>query len=180
MTTSGHLCLPAICQLTSINYLCAMKILLVCLGNICRSPMAEGILQDKAWKAGLNWSVDSAGTNGYHTGEPPHHLSIKVAADNGIDISKQRSRKFIADDFDKYDMIYAMAGDVVEDMKYISSNKFDASKVDLFLNALYPSQDMDVPDPWSGSERGYHEVFAIIDKVCDSIVKKYSNQKINE
>lgn len=142
--------------------------------------MAEGILQDKAWKAGLNWSVDSAGTNGYHTGEPPHPLSIKVSKLNGIDISNQRSRKFIADDFDKYDMIYAMAGDVVEYMKYISRNKFDASKVDLFLNTLYPNQDMDVPDPWSGPEKGYHEVFAIIDKVCDSIVKKYSNQKINE
>ncbi|HQW92614.1 MAG TPA: low molecular weight phosphotyrosine protein phosphatase, partial [Ferruginibacter sp.] len=73
-----------------------MKILMVCLGNICRSPLAEGILQDKAVKAGLNWQVESAGTNGYHTGEPPHHLSIKVAQKNGIDISQQRSRIFTA------------------------------------------------------------------------------------
>ena len=142
--------------------------------------MAEGLLQDKAGKAGLNWKVDSAGTIGYHTGEPPHYLSIKVAAANGIDISKQRSRKFTASDIEDYDLIYAMASDVLDDMKLISRHKFDASKVDLFLNALYPNQDMDVQDPWSGPEKGYHEVFAIIDKVCNSIVKKYSNQKIDE
>lgn len=148
---------------------------MVCLGNICRSPLAEGILQDKAWKAGLNWTVESAGTNGYHTGEPPHHLSIKVAEENGINIGKQRSRKFTADDFDKFDMIYAMATDVLEDIKRISRNKFDASKVDLFLNEQYPEQDTEVPDPWYGPEEGYHEVFAIIDKACDYIIKKYSN-----
>ena len=151
-----------------------MKILMVCLGNICRSPIAEGILQEKASKAGLNWTVESAGTNGYHTGEPPHHLSIKVARENGIDISKQRSRKFIADDFEKYDVIYAMAPDVLEDIKYISRNKFDATKVDLFLNEVYPGQDREVPDPWSGPEKGYHEVFAIINEACDIIIKKCS------
>ncbi|MEI9958154.1 MAG: hypothetical protein WDM90_18025, partial [Ferruginibacter sp.] len=81
------------CKLPTANYLCAMKILMVCLGNICRSPLAEGILQHKADEAGLNWIVESAGTNGYHTGEAPHHLSIKTALQNGIDISQQRSRK---------------------------------------------------------------------------------------
>ena len=105
---------------------------MVCLGNICRSPLAEGILQDKAGKAGLNWIVESAGTNGYHTGEPPHYLSIKVARENGIDISKQRSRRFIASDLEDYDLIYAMATDVMEDMKRISRNKFDEKKVRLF------------------------------------------------
>src|SRR5215831_11229560 len=88
-----------------------MKILMVCLGNICRSPMAEGNLQQKAWQAGLNWSVESAGTNGYHTGEPPHRLSQKVARHYGIDISLQRSRRFQPDDFHHFDKIYAMAGD---------------------------------------------------------------------
>lgn len=149
-----------------------MKILMVCLGNICRSPMAEGILQHKAGKAGLNWEVDSAGTNGYHTGEPPHYLSIKVAAQNGIDISTQRSRKFIAADFEQYDKIYAMAEDVLDDMKMIAKNKFDANKVDLLLNELYPDQNRDVPDPWSGPERGYHEVFAIIEKACEQIIQQ--------
>lgn len=154
-----------------------MKILMVCLGNICRSPLAEGVLQDKAWKAGLNWTVESAGTNGYHTGEPPHHLSIKVAKLNGIDISRQRSRKFTADDFERYDMIYAMAGDVMDDIRYIGRNKFDATKVDLFLNELYPGQDRDVPDPWYGPEPGYHDVYAIIDEACNSIIEKYSNKR---
>jgi len=150
-----------------------MKILMVCLGNICRSPIAEGVLQDKAWKAGLNWSVDSAGTNGYHIGEPPHYLSIKVARENGIDISKQRSRKFNADDFEQYDLIYAMAADVLEDMKLIGRNKFDAKKVDLFLNEMYPGEERDVADPWSGPEEGYHEAFAIINSACDSIINKH-------
>ncbi|WP_462259814.1 low molecular weight protein-tyrosine-phosphatase [Ferruginibacter sp.] len=149
-----------------------MKILMVCLGNICRSPMAEGILQHKAGKAGLNWEVDSAGTNGYHTGEPPHYLSIKVASQNGIDISSQRSRKFTAADFEQYDKIYAMAEDVLDDMKMIAKNKFDTNKVDLLLNELYPDQNRDVPDPWSGPEHGYHEVFAIIEKACEQIIKQ--------
>jgi len=166
----------ACCQLLIANYICAMKILMVCLGNICRSPMAEGILQEKAWKAGLNWSVESAGTNGYHTGEPPHYLSIKVAKENGIDISGQRSRRFTAADLEEYDLIYAMAIDVLEDMKRISKNKFDTKKVDLFLNEQYPGEDREVPDPWSGPESGYHEAFEIISSNCDSIIKKYTNK----
>jgi protein-tyrosine phosphatase len=151
-----------------------MKILMVCLGNICRSPLAEGILQDKAAKAGLNWIVESAGTNGYHTGEAPHHLGIKVAKQNGIDISHQRSRRFLPGDPDEYDLIYAMASDVMHDIKKISQHKFDNKKVILFLNELYPGQNKDVPDPWYGPEAGYHEVFSIINEACECIVKKYS------
>ena len=111
-----------------------MKILMVCLGNICRSPLAEGILQHKANKAGLNWQVDSAGTNNYHIGEAPHHLSQKVAKLNGVDICNQRARRFVKEDFDRYDKIYAMADDVVDDIRRIAKDKFDPSKVDLFLN----------------------------------------------
>lgn len=151
-----------------------MKILMVCLGNICRSPLAEGILQDKALKAGLSWKVDSAGTNGYHTGEPPHHLSIKIAGENGINISKQRSRRFTASDFEDYDLIYAMADDVLDDMKRIGRNNFDSAKVRLFLEESFPGEKRDVPDPWSGPEKGYHEVFEIINNNCDSIIKKYT------
>ncbi|WP_460555942.1 low molecular weight protein-tyrosine-phosphatase [Ferruginibacter profundus] len=149
-----------------------MKILMVCLGNICRSPLAEGILQDKVMKAGLNWVVESAGTNGYHTGEAPHHLSIKVAWQNGIDISKQRSRKFVAEDFDRYDRIYAMAEDVLDDMKRIAKNKFDLKKTDLLLNELFPGKNLEVPDPWYGPEKGYHEVFELIDKACEQVVRR--------
>src|SRR5215510_15835414 len=101
-----------------------MKILMVCLGNICRSPLAEGILQEKAWKAGLKWSVESAGTNGYHTGEAPHRLSQKVAKSNGIDISKQRSRNFVPEDLKRFDKIYAMSIDVIDDMKRIARKDF--------------------------------------------------------
>jgi len=150
-----------------------MKILMVCLGNICRSPLAEGILQDKAFKAGLTWSIESAGTNSYHTGEPPHPLSQKVARLNGIDISKQRARRFSAEDIEVYDKIYALAEDVMEDMKRIAGKKFNNSKVDLLMNELFPGKNMNVPDPWYGPEPGYHEAFKLIDKVCDKIVEKY-------
>lgn len=147
---------------------------MVCLGNICRSPLAEGILQEKAFKAGLSWSVESAGTNSYHTGEPPHPLSQKVAKLNGIDISQQRARRFKADDFDMYDKIYALADDVMEEMKKIARNKFDAAKTNLLMNELYPGKNMDVPDPWYGPEPGYHEVYKMIDQVCEKIIEKYT------
>lgn len=150
-----------------------MKILMVCLGNICRSPLAEGILQQRAWDAGLQWSVESAGTNGYHTGEPPHRLSQKVAKMNGIDISQQRSRRFRPEDLDEFDMIYAMAADVIEEMKWIAGKRFRADKVDLLLNILHPGQDRDVPDPWYGTEPGYHEVFRLIDEACTQLVQKH-------
>ncbi len=152
-----------------------MKILMVCLGNICRSPLAEGILKQKAIAAGLDWEIESSGTNGYHTGEPPHILSQKVALLNHIDISTQRSNRFMAEDFERYDKIYAMAEDVVLSMKMIAKNKFDASKVELLLNELYPGKNIDVPDPWYGEEPGYHEVFNIIDEACEKIICKYAH-----
>lgn len=153
---------------------------MVCLGNICRSPLAEGILQQKAFEAGLAWSVESAGTNSYHTGEPPHPLSQKVARLNGIDISTQRARRFAAADFDSYDKIYALAGDVLDDMKKIAKNKFDAGKAELLMNEQFPGKNLDVPDPYYGTEPGYHEVYKMISEVCDRIVEKYAVNSINE
>lgn len=155
------------------SYLCSMKILMVCLGNICRSPLAEGILQKKADEAGLNWVVESAGTNGFHTGEAPHQLSQKVARLNGIDISRQVSRKFTAEDFDHYDKIYAMADDVALEIKRIAGRKFTDKKVDYFLNELEPGKNSNVPDPWYGDEDGYVEVYDLINKACDAIIKNY-------
>jgi len=149
-----------------------MKILMVCLGNICRSPLAEGIMQHKADQAGLNWEVDSAGTNGYHIGEAPHRLSQKVALVHGIDLSTQKARRFTAADFHRYDRIYAMAEDVIGEMRQIAKKDFDPAKVDLLMNELYPGRDMDVPDPWYGPEPGYHEVFEMIDKACEAIIGK--------
>lgn len=93
---------------------------------------------------------------------------------NGIDISAQRARRFVADDFDKFDKIYAMAEDVVSDMRRIAKNKFDESKVELLLNELYPGKNMDVPDPWYGTEPGYHKVYALIEEACEVIVEKHT------
>jgi protein-tyrosine phosphatase len=149
-----------------------MKILMVCLGNICRSPLAEGILLQKIKAAGLDWSVDSAGTNGFHVNEAPHYLSQRVAKKRGIDISKQLCRRFVPEDFDRFDKIYAMAGDVMDEMKKISGNKFVAEKADLLLNEVHAGKNADIPDPWYGPEAGYQEVFALIDEACDLLVKK--------
>ena len=151
-----------------------MKILMVCLGNICRSPLAEGLLKHKTFTAGLTWSIESAGTNHYHTGEPPHPLSQKVARMHGIDISKQRSARFSPEDFDRYDKIYALAKDVMDEIKRIAGKKFDRSKTELLMNEIYPGKNLDVPDPWYGPEPGYHEAFKLIDKACEAIIAKYS------
>lgn len=147
---------------------------MVCLGNICRSPLAEGILQHKARERGLDWIIESAGTNGYHVGEPPHHLSQKVAKSNGIDISRQTARRFTAKDLEEYDKIYVMAADVLREMKTIAGNKFSADKVDYFLNELHPGKNLDVPDPWYGDEDGYTDVYALIDKACDAIINRFT------
>lgn len=150
-----------------------MKILMVCLGNICRSPLAEGILRHKLSHSGLNWEVDSAGTNGYHAGEAPHHLSQKVAAQNGIDISGQRARNFETADFQRFDKIYAMASDVIDEMRYISGKQFNAAKVDLLMNVLHPGMNRDVPDPWSHPEAHYHQVFSMIDQACEKLISQH-------
>lgn len=147
---------------------------MVCLGNICRSPLAEGILKQKAAKAGLHWTVESAGTNGYHIGEAPHRFSQKVALLNGIDICTQRARQFVREDMNRYDKLYAMADDVLYEMKKIARNDWDDTKVDFFLNELHPDENQSVPDPWYGTEPGFHDVYKIIDQTCDAIIKKYS------
>lgn len=154
-----------------------MKILMVCLGNICRSPLAEGILQHKADAAGLDWTVESAGTNGIHVGEAPHHLSQKVATQNGVKICDQRARKFEAKDFKKFDKIYVMAEDVMNDVKRIAGKYFDADKADYFLNELNAGKNQDVPDPWYGEEEGYVKVYDLINKTCDAIIEREAVRK---
>ena len=149
-----------------------MKILMVCLGNICRSPLAEGIMQHKVNKAGLDWQIDSAGTAGYHIGEQPHQLSQKVAKQNGIDISVQCCRQFVKEDMLHYDKIYVMDSSNYNDVRRISADLWDEEKVDLLLNELYPNQNKNVPDPWYGEEDGYHKVFEMIDKACEVILEK--------
>lgn len=147
---------------------------MVCLGNICRSPLAEGILQHKADKLGLNWEVDSAGTAGYHVGEAPHKLSQKVAKLNGVDISNQRCRQFKKEDFLHYDKIYVMDTSNYNDVKRLSRELWDEKKIDLLLNEIHPQKNESVPDPWYGEEDGYHKVYKMIDEACEEIIKKYS------
>ncbi len=153
-----------------------MRILMVCLGNICRSPLAEGILQHKANENKKDWIVESAGTNGFHNGEAPHPLSQKVAKANGVDISKQISRKFVEADFELYDKIYVMAADVMDDVKKIAGIKFDKSKIDYFMNELNPNKNEEVPDPWYGNEDGYVKVYNLINETCDAILKNYNGR----
>ena len=150
---------------------------MVCLGNICRSPIAEGILAQKAKQRGLNWEIDSAGTNGYHNGETPHPLSQKVSAQQGVDISHQVSRKLTKDDFKKYDRIYAMAEDVLQQMRIIGKEDFDHEKAILFLEELYPGKQRNVPDPWYGEEEDFLDVFFLIDEACEAIVNNLIAQQ---
>lgn len=151
-----------------------MRILMVCLGNICRSPIAEGVLRHMAQQRGLNWKIDSAGTNNYHTGEAPHKHSQSVCKAHGIDISTQRARLFSAADLDKYDLIYAMATDVLEDIRYHARQKIDPAKVKLFLDEIEPGKRSSVPDPWYGNEDGYLPVYQLIEKTCAAIIDKYA------
>jgi len=155
-----------------------MRILVVCIGNICRSPIAEGLLRHKATQHGLDWHIDSAGTEGYHVGEPPHRFSQAVCMKNGIDISGQRARKFTTRDFRDFDKIYAMETQVYNDIMALAGvvkGSELAKKVDLFLNELQPGSNSSVPDPWYGPEEGYLEVFELIDKAANAIIEKYRN-----
>lgn len=153
----------------------SMKVLMVCLGNICRSPLAEGILQHKVQLAGLHWEVNSAGTGNYHIGEPPHLLSQKVAMAHGIDISNHRARQFTANDMMAYDKIYIMDLDNYKAVKQISKKHFDAAKTAFIMNELFPGSNTEVPDPWFGTENDFITVYQMLDAATDSILQKYSS-----
>jgi protein-tyrosine phosphatase len=154
-----------------------MKVLMVCLGNICRSPLAEGILKYRADKLELGWEVDSAGTLYYHEGNAPHPLSQKIALLHGIDISQQKSRPFKLEDMEKFDVIFAMAIDVMQGIKQIAGESYQEGKVTLLMDELYPGKGMNVPDPYYGPEHEYHEAFSLIDKACEAFIKKEVNKK---
>jgi protein-tyrosine phosphatase len=153
-----------------------MKILMVCLGNICRSPIAEGVLKNLVSMNNFFWKIESAGMENYHTGEPPHRYSQKICQKNGIDISQQRARQFVDADFENFDKIYAMSQDVLEMLKNKAGSKFDSSKVMLFLNEFSPGKNQSVPDPWYGPEEDYEIVFELINKTCQKIVAKYNSE----
>lgn len=164
----------AFCRLNII--FAAMKVLMVCLGNICRSPLAEGILQHKTFLAGLNWTIDSAGTGNYHIGEAPHILSQKVARLNGIDISQQRCRQFRASDMEDFDLIYVMDHDNYKEVKRMSGPIWDETKTMLILDEM-EAVDNAVPDPWYGTEKDYHHVFGLLSAACDRVIEKYGSIK---
>jgi protein-tyrosine phosphatase len=156
-----------------VNILFVMKILIVFLGNICRSPIAEGVLKKMAQKHNLDWTIDSAGTNGYHIGEKPHPNSQKICLQHGIDLSAQRARKFSVKDFAYYDIVYALAMDVHEDIKKIGGQNAEMDKVKIFLSELHESSTESVPDPWYGDESAYFPVYQLIENTCARIIARY-------
>jgi protein-tyrosine phosphatase len=150
-----------------------MKILFVCIGNICRSPIAEGVMKNICNVQKLDWIIDSAGTYNYHIGEAPHPDSQKVCKRNGIDISKQRARQFGKIDFEKFDIIYALATDVKTSLEKIATTLEEKNKIILLLDELYEQKGRSVKDPWYGTYSDYEDVFAEIKNVCNVIAKKY-------
>lgn len=145
---------------------------MVCLGNICRSPLAEGILRDKINKQNLDISVDSAGTIGLHAGELPDSRSIQVARNHNIDITDLRSRKFKAADFEAFDLILAMDENNKTDILELAQNNADKQKVELIMNYAYPKENIAVPDPYYGGASGFENVFQMLDIATDELIKK--------
>lgn len=149
------------------------KILMVCLGNICRSPLAEGILKSKLPEE--NFFVDSAGTSNYHVGDMPDRRSIDIARTNNIDIAYQRGRQFKTSDFDRFDHIYAMDQSNYQNILRLARNESDKNKVKMILNELYPNENMDVPDPYYGGVDGFKNVFNLLDDACSIIASKLNH-----
>lgn len=147
-----------------------MKILMVCLGNICRSPMADGLLRAKIALEGLDVAVDSAGTSGHHIGEAPDPRMRETAASMGVNIDSLSSRKFIQADFDRFDLIYAMDTSNRDNMLSLARNDQDRAKVKLILNEIYPGEDMSVPDPYYGGDQGFIDVYTMLDKATSKII----------
>lgn len=149
-----------------------MRILMVCLGNICRSPLAEGILKHKLKINGLAAVVDSAGTSNYHIGSPPDTRTIINAKKNGVDISGLRGRQFSVSDFNKFDRIYVMDNQNYDNVKKLSRNNQDKLKVKLILEEVFPGQEREVPDPYYGGDAGFENVFQLLDNACNQIIMK--------
>ena len=147
-----------------------VKILMVCLGNICRSPLAEGILSSKLPKD--KFQVDSAGTGSWHIGHQPDQRSIAVAKKNNLDISGQKARKFQVSDFDTFDYIYVMDKSNYKDVISLSKNKKQKDKVQLIMNEQFSDKDVNVPDPYYGFENDFDTVYKMIDKACNSIAQR--------
>lgn len=151
------------------------KILMVCLGNICRSPLAEGILASKL--PANKFSVASAGTGSWHIGQAPDERSIAIAKKNNLDISNQKGRQFCQNDFTEFDYIYVMDNSNYENVIALASTSQEKKKVQLILNELFPNENVDVPDPFFGLANGFEIVYTMLDEVCEIIAKKLMNTK---
>ena len=148
---------------------------MVCLGNICRSPMAEGIMQAKIEKYKLDAKVDSAGFESFHSGDAPDYRAIKVMNQHGIDISKQKSRLFRQSDFDDFDRIFVMDSANFSDVKSMARNSKDLDKVDFILNISHPGSNKPVPDPYSGGEQGFERTFQLLDTAIEQLATELKN-----
>jgi protein-tyrosine phosphatase len=154
------------------------KILMVCLGNICRSPMAKAILIKKLKEKSIDWvEIDSAGTSDYHIGGKADHRTIESGKKHGIDLSSHRGRQFEREDFEKFDLIYAMDSENHANILYHARTEDEAKKVNLILNELNPGSNQSVPDPWFGGEKDFEKVFTMLDKACDIIVQKIQKEE---
>lgn len=145
---------------------------MVCLGNICRSPLAEGIMQHLINKNNLDWEVDSAGTASYHVGELPDKRSQAVAKKHGIDITHQRARQFHFPDFETFDLIYVMDSMNYQDVKRQSETDEETSKIKLIMNEAVPGRNINVPDPYWDND-GFEKVFGMLYEACEKIIEKY-------
>lgn len=152
-----------------------MKILMVCLGNICRSPMAEGILKSKT--EGLNIEVDSAGTSNFHAGENPDARAVMSARKHNVNISKQQSRPFTVADFDHFDVIYAMDKSNLNNIYKLARTEEDKQKVKLLLEEISPDSGAEVPDPYFGGDHGFEHVYQLLDEATDQIIAKLNHGK---
>jgi protein-tyrosine phosphatase len=147
-----------------------VKILMVCLGNICRSPLAEGILASKLPKG--KFLVDSAGTGSWHIGRAPDNRSIATAKKNGLNIANQKGRQFATSDFDTFDYIFVMDNNNYSDVIDLATNELQKRKVQLILNEIFPNENVDVPDPYYGLENGFDMVYQMLDEACEIIAQK--------
>lgn len=150
-----------------------MKILVVCLGNICRSPLAEGILLHLVDKHQLPITIDSAGTSDYHINEAPDARTTANAKKHNIDLSPLRARQFIVEDFDAFDKIYVMDKSNLQNVLKLARHEEDKQKVDLFLNISHPNQNMEVPDPYFGGEAGFENVFQMVWNASEVLIKNH-------
>lgn len=146
---------------------------MVCLGNICRSPMAEGILRSKL--DAEKFEVDSAGTANYHVGDSPDPRAIKTALEYDIDISYLLGRQLTTDDFENFDYIYTMDLSNLQNALRLTKNQAHRSKTRLILNELFPNENVEVPDPYYGSERDFRQVFEMLDEACNKITEKLNH-----